>query len=343
MPSETREAIRPVIETAARHTTPREYDCIGCRVCWPANALNFAADAFPQIEFEGNTCPAEVPALEHGWPPLAGNVTVLDSGAHVAICTLTSKELFERIVDARPANVAIVGTLYTENLGIERVIVNVLANPNITVLAICGADSEQRIGHLPGQSFLSLADHGVDAEGRIANARGRRPVIKNITHEAIATFRQEIRVVDLVGEEDAGPVIEAVAGISAGLEPRRAGRRADQGPRMIEAKPVERLVLDPSGYFIIFPDRLRHSVLVEHYTNDGALAHVFAGERADDLCATVIAHELVSRLDHAAYLGKELVRAEQALRTGEPYIQDRAPEPSCCASDGCTGNHKRES
>jgi dihydropteroate synthase len=31
---------------------------------------------------------------------------------------------------------------------------------------------------------------------------------------------------------------------------------------------------------------------------------------------------LVSTLDHAAYLGSELAKAEVALRTGKEYIQD---------------------
>ena len=30
----------------------------------------------------------------------------------------------------------------------------------------------------------------------------------------------------------------------------------------------------------------------------------------------------VSRLEHAAYLGRELQRAEEALRHGTPYVQD---------------------
>ena len=31
-------------------------------------------------------------------------------------------------------------------------------------------------------------------------------------------------------------------------------------------------------------------------------------------------------VDHAAYLGKELARAEQALLNGESFVQDAAPE-----------------
>lgn len=336
IPSGARAAIQTAIEAGARHEIPREYDCLGCRVCWPANALNIAADAFPDVEFQGDACPTAIPAPERGWPPLPGDFTVLDAGGHVAVCTLTSKGLLDRIVAARPANVAIAGSLYTENLGIERIIRNVLANPNITTVVICGADSEQRVGHLPGQSFLSLAAHGVDERGRIINAEGRRPVIKNLSRDAVETFRSRIHVVDLVGADDIDRVMKAVAGIPAASEPARFDGGTDHGPRLIEARPAGRLVLDPRGYFIIFPDRSRRRILVEHYANDGTLAHVFAGEHGEDLWSTVIAQDLVSRLDHAAYLGKELARAEQALGTGEPFVQDGAPEPSC----GCTGSHQ---
>jgi len=340
IPSETREMIQPVIETGKKYTVPEEYDCIGCRVCWPANALNFAAEAFPDIEFGGDACPTEVPARERGWPPLPGDFTVLDSAGHVAVCALTSKGLVEHVMEARPSGVAIVGTLYTENLGIERIITNVLANPNITTLLLCGADSEQRIGHLPGQTLLSLFEHGVDERGRIIGAKGRRPLIKNISYDTVDTFREEIRVLNRIGVEDVSEVVEAPSGISAGRLPRRARRLTYHGPRVVSAQPIERLVLDPKGYFVVFPDRERQFILIEHYLKDGTLAHLFTGERADDLYATVIAHELVSRLDHAAYLGKELARAERALKTGDPYIQDRAPEPPRCASGCCTGSHE---
>jgi dihydropteroate synthase len=33
---------------------------------------------------------------------------------------------------------------------------------------------------------------------------------------------------------------------------------------------------------------------------------------------------LVTRLDHAAYLGNELAKAEIALKTGKSYVQDNS-------------------
>ena len=49
--------------------------------------------------------------------------------APVAVCTLRSRSLIDEVVEAAPPGVAIVGSLQTENLGIERLIENVVANP----------------------------------------------------------------------------------------------------------------------------------------------------------------------------------------------------------------------
>lgn len=50
------------------------------------------------------------------------------------------------------------------------------------------------------------------------------------------------------------------------------------------------------------------------------------GRRAAELYIPAIEKGLVSRLDHAAYLGKELARSEEALLNGGTYVQDAAPE-----------------
>jgi tetrahydromethanopterin S-methyltransferase subunit A len=335
LPSADQEHLRPVLKTGSERLLTENYECLGCSVCWPANALNLAADVFPDVTISAHSaCTTEAPARGVAWPPLPGDYQVFDAAGSIAVCVLTSGSLTEALAHARPDGVAIVGTLFTENLGIERLITNVLANPNITTLVICGADSEQRIGHLPGHTLLSLVTHGMDKRGRIIRAKGRRPVLRNLSTDVVDIFRREIAVCDHVGEEDVTAVRDAIAsvpmrnGLSRGPSPRAMGRPAAQ-----QAQPATRLILDPHGYFIVFPDRKRRTIRVEHYTKDGTLAHVFTGGRAEHLYTTIIARDLVSRLDHAAYLGKELDRAELALETGAPYVQDQAPEPQC--DDGC--------
>jgi tetrahydromethanopterin S-methyltransferase subunit A len=332
LPAPDRERLTPILAEGAARVAPQKYECLGCETCWPANALNAAAEAYPDT-VAGGACPTDGPARGQAWPPLPGNYRVLDAGGRIAVCVLTSEPLLDALAAARPTGVAIVGTLHTENLGIERVIRNVLANPNLATLFVCGADSRQRVGHLPGQSLLSLVTRGVDEQGRIRDAEGRRPVLRNLPPETVEAFRREVAVVDRRGEERAEALLEMLAAAPSpnGSRPAPVPEKTDPVP----AEPPPRLVLDPMGWFVLFPDRVRERILVEHYTNDGTLAHAFTGRTAHELYTTIIARNLVSRFDHAAYLGTELARAERSLATGEPYVQDRAPEPRQSGGCGC--------
>ena len=339
LPTEATRELLPVVSEGLSRLVPSEYDCLGCAVCWPANVLNLAVEEFPEAAIEADSaCPTDIPERRAGWPPYPGNFRVLDAAGDVAVCVLTSEHLVEPIATAAPARVAIVGAVYTENLGIERILTNVLANPNLTTLLLCGADSQQRIGHLPGQSLLSLVANGLDERGFIVGAPGRRPVIKNVSREAVETFRREIAVIDRIGTEDLAGILATVAALPPS-KTRRTAETAGIGPAPIRAEPPARLVLDPKGYFVVLPDRVRGVLVLEHYENDGVLALVVEGARADEVVATVIARGIVSRLDHAAYLGKELALAERSLATGEPYVQDRAPEPECGSRCGCHTDH----
>lgn len=90
------------------------------------------------------------------------------------------------------------------------------------------------------------------------------------------------------------------------------------------AAPAGRTVADPSGYLVVHADS-RRLLVIEHYRNDGLLTAVIEAATATDGYTSVLAAGLVSRLDHAAYLGRELARAERALRAGTRYQQDAAP------------------
>jgi dihydropteroate synthase len=106
--------------------------------------------------------------------------------------------------------------------------------------------------------------------------------------------------------------------------------------------------LDPSGYFIIYLDREAGLISAKHFTNvidEQGLAvdpetgkvipargkvqrthtTVFTGRTAKELCIKIFEETQpcpVSLFDHAAYLGREFVRAEVALLTGQEYVQD---------------------
>jgi tetrahydromethanopterin S-methyltransferase subunit A len=346
--SATAEGQKELAETLNRARqvfVPKEYDCLGCPVCYPAIATNAFAETYPEAGAKLDLCPTEEPDLRLGWPPLAGDYHVLRYSATVAICTLNSASLAQQIAKSAMPGVAIAGTMHTENLGIERLIRNTSANPNIRFLVVCGEDTQQVIGHLPGQSLLSLIANGMDERKRIVGARGKRPILKNISADELQSFRKQVKVHNLIGQEDVkriGSVVRDLATRSPGPFEGAAPAAAVATTR---AMSPAGLTLDPAGYFVVFPEQRRKALILEHYSNQGVLDGVFEGDSPAALYSTVIQKGLLSRLDHAAYLGGELARAERALETGEPYTQDRAAgalttnapsDPCGCPGNACT-------
>jgi tetrahydromethanopterin S-methyltransferase subunit A len=327
-----------VLEQARAVFQPKQYDCLGCPICYPAIAANAFSEAFPGVGTGLDLCPTDEPAERQGWPPFPGNYHVLRYRAPVAVCTLNSEALASQLRHRAPEGLAIVGTLHTENLGIERIVKNTLANPHIRFLIVCGEDTRQAIGHLPGQSLQRLFAHGVDERRRICGARGKRPVLKNVTMEELHAFLDQVALISMVGEareEIISSQVETCRLHDPGLrEKAPTGTSVD----IVQAAEPERLTLDPAGYCIIYPDPRKHRLVVEHYTNAGVLDCVLEGHSPAALYATALARQLLTRLDHAAYLGCELARAERSLHAGEPYVQDRAPGevmPQGLASCGC--------
>lgn len=108
------------------------------------------------------------------------------------------------------------------------------------------------------------------------------------------------------------------------------------------------IALDPGGYFLIYLDRQAQCIGADHYANDindqglaidpdtgeplacrGKIERKpdaqFRAKTAKELCIAIFEEpqtSLVTKLDHAAYLGREFIRAEIALAQEQEYIQD---------------------
>ncbi|AFY67818.1 DUF4346 domain-containing protein [Geitlerinema sp. PCC 7407] len=108
------------------------------------------------------------------------------------------------------------------------------------------------------------------------------------------------------------------------------------------------IALDPGGYLLIYLDREAGQICAKHFTNvidDKGLAldpetgkpipvrgkverthtTIYRGRTAKELCIELFEKNSdcpITRLDHAAYLGREFLRAEIALLSGAEYIQD---------------------
>jgi tetrahydromethanopterin S-methyltransferase subunit A len=135
-----------------------------------------------------------------GWPVINGDYVVGDPESPVAAATLASH--IEQIpVDA---GAAIAGPCKTENLGIEKMMANLISNPNIRFLVLCGSEVQ---GHITGQSIEALHANGVDPEKRkIIDATGAIPFIENIPDEGIERFQQQLEIVSIIDTEDAAAI-----------------------------------------------------------------------------------------------------------------------------------------
>ena len=80
---------------------------------------------------------------------------------------------------------------------------------------------------------------------------------------------------------------------------------------------------DKLGYFTISIGN--EEIVVQHHLPDGRKSNfVFRGNNAIELYRRILHENLISRYDHAAYLGKELAKAENSLKENKEYVQDKA-------------------
>lgn len=241
----------------------------------------------------------------------------------VAVCTLNDNGI------KLPAEkIAMAGTCYTENVGIENIVKAVIANPKIRFLVLCGAEPEKRFS---GYAIKCLVENGVEENGRIIGAKGLMPFLKQLTDSEIAFFRKQVSIVDYIGSKDADVIEKA---IDECLE-KNPGEY--KGPKF-ESREIETIeggfdyVNDwtaddkpDENWFIIKVDRENKRIVAEHYTGYGENTKRccnIVGTKAEVILATIVKLKKVEKLYHAGYLGKELQKAEIALKKGIKYNQE---------------------
>jgi tetrahydromethanopterin S-methyltransferase subunit A len=110
-------------------------------------------------------------------------------------------ELSELITAAVEAGAAIAGTLQTENLGIEKIVANIVANPNIRFIVLCWREAH---GHSPAEALQCLIENGVENDKRrtIIGATAPTPYLANISLVSIERFRKQLKVVNIIKDDD---------------------------------------------------------------------------------------------------------------------------------------------
>ena len=105
------------------------------------------------------------------------------------------------------AGAALAGTVQTPNVGFEKMVCNVVANPNIRYHILGGPESE---GHLTGQALKALLENGVDDGKRIIGTEAPHPLLYNLPVEFIERFRKQVELIDLMFEGDPNQIRNAV-------------------------------------------------------------------------------------------------------------------------------------
>lgn len=161
---------------------------------------------------------ADKKAPADNWPVITGDYIVGDPESPVAVATLASH------IEAELSGAALAGPCKTENLGIEKVVANVISNPNIRFFILAGAEVQ---GHITGQSFKALHENGADAEKKkIIGATGAIPFVENLPLEGVERFQKQVEIVDLIDTEDIGTIQSKI------------NECVEKDPGALEAEPI---------------------------------------------------------------------------------------------------------
>lgn len=255
----------------------------------------------------------------NNWPLIEGRYKVGNKTAPIAVCTNATVEG----IDLDMKKVAIAGKCVTENIGLEKIIQNVVSNPYLRFLILCGKVSK---GHFVSQAIISLKKNGIDKDKRIIGAKGNMPFLKGIDESLIERFREQIEPVDLEGEEDSIKLNQIVENcLDHGSKVFAGEAIAIKKIKEIEARACPKWLPDPKGYFVIAIDRNRAKIIVEHFQN-GKLAKKIAGSSAEEISKTIAYLDLIGDFEqskeHSMYLGRELQKAELALKNNLDFEQD---------------------
>jgi tetrahydromethanopterin S-methyltransferase subunit A len=133
------------------------------------------------------------------WPSIPGDYEVGDENSPIAILIVGRGQ-----AKIEKDDFAIKGVLKTENVGLEKVVANIISNPNIRFLIACG---KEEFGHFPGHALIGLCQNGVDDHMRIHCERSAIPYLCNLDSEAVERFRSQVTLIDQIYPKSADEIV----------------------------------------------------------------------------------------------------------------------------------------
>jgi len=179
------------------------------------------------------------------WPVITGEYEAGNPENPVAVCSCGSHL---KAAELLAVGASLVGPCKTENIGIEKMVANMVSNPNIRYLIVTGMEVK---GHITGQAVESFLTGGVDKEGRIVGAKGAIPFIQNLSEESIERVKQQVQPVMMMDTEDMGAIKAKIAELvskdpgALDVEPMKieikegGAEEEEHGPRALAAEVVE--------------------------------------------------------------------------------------------------------
>jgi thymidylate synthase len=154
-----------------------------------------------------------------------------------------------------PSTYCLIGQLYSKR-GINFIIRNILANPIIDTIVICGSNLSGS-----AEALINLIDHGIDSDHTVIGVE-KAPIDTEIDNESIELFRKNVRYINLVGEFKADVIAKRLASIqTTGIEPWTTPKTfADPEPITADKFPSEKTsFVIRAGYIKdAWPQVLRH-------------------------------------------------------------------------------------
>ncbi len=251
------------------------------------------------------------------WPILKGSYRIINENGDVFVVTRASFKLVNNELFDKCERISIIGSCVTENVGIDRLIKNVISNGRLRGMIICGEESR---GHDVGDALIKLIEKGVN-NGKIIDAIGSDPSLK-VNEELINRFREQVINYKLINSTNPEEIIAAINSlpISKPLLDYKIETNSNKKnyENAIIAVDDDEIKMDDKGMFRISVEN--NKIIVRHIKNDKE--KIIIGTNANSIYKTIIKLGLIGELQHAFWLGSELRKAEQCLLTSNNFVED---------------------
>lgn len=254
------------------------------------------------------------------WPFVAGRYFLADATAPVIVVMPDNESLAETLSALSVQGLCLISPVCRTVSDVVKLIRNVEANLAVRSVILAGGKDDRDYPAVEALCAIFDDDEGISEKARRI-AHGTRGKLKAFDFGAL---QKRVGVVNMLDCVDADKIVAGV--VKYGTQDQRPdagfvvrGYDTTLGVQRViaPASIAHEYHPDKAGRYVIGIDET--SIVIEHYNSKGELLRLIQGASARDLYILLIRNGWVSRLDHAAYLGRELTLAETALQRGEPY------------------------